>query len=152
MLTINGIKYDLNQLEKDGEKVIIKSGTDNSSETAFFKDVNEDKHVVVEFEKIPAKVIVEYKDAYTKENIDKIDTKIINGFVNDDYNGYNLSYFVVRYMLESMSYEDILSTIKESKKVKLLGQNILNDAIQYYSKKFELSPSSKKLWYTCYRN
>lgn len=66
-------------------------------------------------------------------------------FVNDDYNGYNLSYFVVRYMLESMSYEDILSTIKESKKVKLLGQNILNDAIQYYSKKFELSPSSKKL-------
>ena len=85
-ITINGIKYDLNQLEKDGEKVIIKSGTDNSSETAFFKDVNEDKHVVVEFEKIPAKVIVEYKDAYTKENIDKIDTKIINGFVNDDYN------------------------------------------------------------------
>lgn len=85
-ITINGIKYDLNQLEKDGEKVIIKSGTDNSSETAFFKDVNEDKHVVVEFERIPAKVIVEYKDAYTKENIDKIDTKIINGFVNDDYN------------------------------------------------------------------
>lgn len=85
-ITINGIKYDLNQLEKDGEKVIIKSGTDNSSETAFFKDVNEDKHVVVEFEKIPAKVIVEYKDAYTKENIDKIDTKIINGYVNDKYN------------------------------------------------------------------
>ena len=85
-ITINGIKYDLNQLEKNGEKVIIKSGTDNSSETAFFKDVNEDKHVVVEFERIPAKVIVEYKDAYTKENIDKIDTKIINGFVNDDYN------------------------------------------------------------------
>lgn len=85
-ITINGIKYDLNQLEKDGEKVIIKSGTDNSSETAFFKDVNEDKHVVVEFERIPAKVIVEYKDAYTKENIDKIDTKIVNGFVNDDYN------------------------------------------------------------------
>lgn len=85
-ITINGIKYDLNQLEKDGEKVIIKSGTDNSSETAFFKDVNEDKHVVVEFERIPAKVIVEYKDAYTKENINKIDTKIINGFVNDDYN------------------------------------------------------------------
>ena len=85
-ITINGIKYDINQLQKDGEKVIITSGTDDNDEKAFFKDVNEDKHVIVEFERIPARVIVEYKDAYTKENIDKIDTKIINGYVNDKYN------------------------------------------------------------------
>ena len=85
-ITINGIKYDINQLQKDGDKVIITSGTDDNDEKAFFKDVNEDKHVIVEFERIPARVIVEYKDAYTKENIDKIDTKIINGYVNDKYN------------------------------------------------------------------
>ena len=85
-ITINGIKYDINQLQKDGDKVIITSGTDDNDERAFFKDVNEDKHVIVEFERIPARVIVEYKDAYTKENIDKIDTKIINGYVNDKYN------------------------------------------------------------------
>lgn len=85
-ITINGIKYDINQLQKDGDKVIIASGTDDNDEKAFFKDVNEDKHVIVEFERIPARVIVEYKDAYTKENIDKIDTKIINGYVNDKYN------------------------------------------------------------------
>ena len=82
-ITINGIKYDINQLQKDGEIVIITSGTDDNDEKAFFKDVNEDKHVIVEFERIPARVIVEYKDAYTKENIDKIDTKIINGYVID---------------------------------------------------------------------
>ena len=29
-ITINGIKYDINQLQKDGEKVIITSGTDDN--------------------------------------------------------------------------------------------------------------------------
>ena len=53
-------------------------------ENGYFKDVQEDKHIEVEFEKIPAKVIVQYKDAYTKESI-KTD-KVLEGFVNDKYN------------------------------------------------------------------
>ena len=57
-------------------------------------------------------------------------------FVNEDYNGYDLSYLVVRYMLETMKHDDVLSTIKKSENVKLLGQNVLDNAIQYYSKKF----------------
>lgn len=56
-------------------------------------------------------------------------------FVNENYNGYDLSYLVVRYLLETMLHDDILSIIKESKSAKLLGQNILNEAINYYCNK-----------------
>ena len=50
----------------------------------YFEDVQENKHVVVEFEKIPAKVIVQYKDIYTKESI--LEDKVVEGYVNDKYN------------------------------------------------------------------
>ena len=43
-----------------------------------------DKHLTVEFEQIPAKVIVKYIDEYTKESI--LPDKVIDGFVNDEYN------------------------------------------------------------------
>ena len=50
----------------------------------YFEDVQENKHVVVEFERIPAKVIVQYKDIYTKESI--LEDKVVEGYVNDKYN------------------------------------------------------------------
>lgn len=50
----------------------------------YFKDVKQDYHVVVEYEKVPAKVIVKYIDDYTKESI--IPDKVIDGFVTDEYN------------------------------------------------------------------
>lgn len=78
-ILINNIsKDDLATLGivKDGEKITLKEG--------YFKDVQNDFHVVVEFEKIPAKVIVKYLDAYTKESI--IDDKVVEGYVYDKYN------------------------------------------------------------------
>ena len=51
---------------------------------AYFKDVQQNYHVVVEYEAIPAKVIVKYIDEYTKESI--LPDKVIDGFVNDEYN------------------------------------------------------------------
>ena len=64
-------------------------------------------------------------------------------FVNEDYNGYDLSYLAVRYMLETMPHDDILSTIKENEAARLLGQNVLENAIQYYSNKPEIVPIGK---------
>ena len=78
-ILINNIsKDDLATLGivKDGEKITLKEG--------YFKDVQNDFHVVVEFEKNPAKVIVKYLDAYTKESI--IDDKVVEGYVYDKYN------------------------------------------------------------------
>ena len=51
---------------------------------AYFKDVQQSYHVVVEYERIPAKVIVQYIDEFTKESI--LPDKVIDGFVNDEYN------------------------------------------------------------------
>ena len=61
---------------KDGEKITLKEG--------YFQDVQNDFHVIVEFEKIPAKVIVKYFDAYTKESIKE--DKIVDGHLYDEYN------------------------------------------------------------------
>lgn len=50
---------------------------------AYFKNVQEDKHIQVEFERIPSKLIVKYVDVDTKEEI--LTTEITEGFVNDEY-------------------------------------------------------------------
>lgn len=82
-VTINGIKYEF---IKENGKVVLKAGAEDSEEGAYFKEVQEDKHVVVEFERIPAKVTIEYRDAYTKELIDEEPIKVLNGYVADEYN------------------------------------------------------------------
>lgn len=53
-------------------------------------------------------------------------------FVNENYNGYDLSYFVVKYILETMTQSDIISIIKDSNKAKIIGYSVLEDAIKYY--------------------
>lgn len=55
-----------------------------------------------------------------------------NNFVNDDYDGYLLSYLSVRYLLETKSEEEILQMIKLSEKAIELGPEILSRAINYY--------------------
>ena len=75
-IKINNKVYKAKELDEDKNyKVILP--------VQYFKDVQEDKHVIVEYEKIPAKVIVEYKDVDTKEKI--IPDKEISGFVYDEY-------------------------------------------------------------------
>jgi len=74
MVNDNQIYID-NMIAEDGSLTIPAE---------YFKDVQKDYHIVVEYEKIPAKVIVKYIDEYTKESI--LPDKIIDGFVNDEYN------------------------------------------------------------------
>ena len=66
------------------EKVAEDGSITLKAENGYFTNMQEDKHIKVEFEKIPAKVIVKYKDSYTKESIAK--DKITNGYVDDKYN------------------------------------------------------------------
>lgn len=65
-------------------------------------------------------------------------------FVNENYNGYDLSYLVVKYILETMSHNDILVIIKDSNKAKLLGHSVLKDAIKHYTKIVNYSLERKK--------
>lgn len=62
-------------LQEDGKTAIIPE--------KYFENMQADKHIEVEFEKIPAKVIVKYIDAFTKEEL--LPEKYIEGFVNDEY-------------------------------------------------------------------
>ncbi len=74
-------KEELNE-NPQTHTVTLKAGKDD----AYFKDVQANKHIIVEYEKIPAKVIVKYMDKDTKEEIPTAPEKIVNGYVNDDYN------------------------------------------------------------------
>ena len=84
-VVINDKTYTKEELNEDtNHKVILKCGNDENSDDAFFKDVQEDKKVSVEFERIPAKIVVEYIDVDTNERINT--DKEINGYVGDEYN------------------------------------------------------------------
>lgn len=64
-------------------------------------------------------------------------------FINKDYNGYALSYLSVRYMLENYSHDKFLSIIKNKSNAMLEGETVLEDAVDYYCNKFNLSNSNK---------
>ncbi len=53
-------------------------------------------------------------------------------FVNENYNGYDLSYLVVRYLIENNSQEDFYLIMKSKNKIRNIGENILETAIGYY--------------------
>ena len=53
-------------------------------------------------------------------------------FVNENYNGYDLSYLVVRYLIENNSDEDFYLIMKSKNKIRNIGENILEIAIWYY--------------------
>ena len=74
-ITVNGEQIDITNLEDENHKVIL--------DKKYFTEVQEDKEVIVEFERIPAKVIVEYRDVDTKEEIAL--SKTIEGQVFDEY-------------------------------------------------------------------
>ncbi|MBO5005256.1 MAG: MucBP domain-containing protein [Clostridia bacterium] len=62
-------------IQEDRKTVIIPVG--------YFEYMQADKHIEVEFEKIPAKVIVKYLDVVTKEEL--LPDKETDGFVKDSY-------------------------------------------------------------------
>ena len=93
---INGEKLIIS----NSEKLVIEGANTKEEEIiklkqGYFKDIDKNIEIEVEFEKVPAKVIVKYIDIETNEEI--VSEKIIKGYVNDNYSedaleieGYNL--------------------------------------------------------------
>lgn len=77
--------YRIKKIAVNGEDIAIEDNTKKSLtlDEGYFTDIKNDILVSVEFEKIPAKVIVKYLEYGTKETLNP--DKIINGFVNDKY-------------------------------------------------------------------
>ena len=69
----------------------------------------------------------------TKEipNINKI--KHGSSFCNKEYNGYDLSYLVVRYLSEIMELKDFKNLMSNFTMIKKIGNNIIEKAFEYYS-------------------
>ena len=57
-------------------------------------------------------------------------------FVNDNYNGYDLSYLVVRYLIETNSQRDFYFIMKDKDLIKSIGNNVLESAMKYYKNKY----------------
>lgn len=55
-----------------------------------------------------------------------------NSFCNDDYNGYELSYIAVKYLIEILSDDEIYNLLTDFDKIKEYGTHILEDAFDYY--------------------
>ena len=60
------------------------------------------------------------------------DLKHGSDFVNENYNGYDLAYLAVKYLIENNSDEDFYLIMRSKDAIKDIGENILNIAISYY--------------------
>ena len=116
-LVINDESINIADIEKDNHTITLPSG--------YFTNVNENIHVKVEFEKIPAKVTVKYLDSTTKEEL--LPTEVTEGFVNDDY-------ATERKEIEEYIPADPEPTNKEGK---LTEEDIT--VIYYYTKQFKIT-------------
>lgn len=56
-------------------------------------------------------------------------------FVTSEYNGYDLSYFAVRYLLDTLDSKQIIEIIKDKDKAIKLGKTIIIDAINFYKER-----------------
>ena len=84
-----------------------------------------------------------FKDFYMKV---KESTKVIpqmntlehgNSFVNEDYNGYDLSYLSIKYLSEVLSVEQFKNLMSDFKKISQLGNDIIQKMFCYYDEKLE---------------
>lgn len=60
-----------------------------------------------------------------------------NSFVNEDYNGYDLSYLSIKYISEVLSTEQFKDLMSDFEKISQLGNNIINNMFSYYDEKLE---------------
>lgn len=56
-------------------------------------------------------------------------------FYNESYNGYDLSYLAIRYLNEIMSVNDFRALMSDFDKIKVIGNNVLNEMFNYFDKK-----------------
>lgn len=57
-------------------------------------------------------------------------------FYNESYNGYDLSYLAIRYLNEIMSVNDFRALMSDFDKIKVIGNNVLNEMFNYFDKKY----------------
>ena len=58
-------------------------------------------------------------------------------FVNEDYNGYDLSYLSIKYLSETLSDIQFKNLMSDFSKITQLGDNIVNKMFSYYDEKLE---------------
>lgn len=66
-------------------------------------------------------------------------------FVNEEYNGYDLSYISVRYLLETKSKDEIHGIVSNGNKALEIGEDILPRALNYYLNKFSINTNAKTI-------
>lgn len=59
-----------------------------------------------------------------------------DSFVNDDYNGYDLSYLSIRYLSELLSPKEFKSLMSDFSKINLLGNDIVQKMFSYFDEKY----------------
>lgn len=55
-------------------------------------------------------------------------------FVTDEYNGYDLSYICVKYLMKIYTKEEFNKLIRNNKAVNKIESTVLNDAIKFFLK------------------
>ena len=84
--------------------------------------------------------INKFKEFYlkVKNNTKEIPNlnELIHGesFVNDKYNGYNLSYLSIRYLSEILTKEEFINLLGNFDEIKKYGTNIVNEMFNYFDK------------------
>ena len=126
-ITINGTMYPLSELS-EGEAHVITLGA--GSTDAFFKNVQEDKHVTVKFERIPARVIVKYKDVATNEEVIGVPEKVVEGYVGKTYNEPAVE---VPGYIKATPTEEYPEPISEG----VMGENPI-EIVHWYTKQFTI--------------
>jgi hypothetical protein len=66
------------------------------------------------------------------------DLKHGSTFKNEHYDGYDLVYLCVRYLIETMSNSEFQKVLKNYDLSIKIGKNVLTDAIKYYKEKFRI--------------
>lgn len=68
-------------------------------------------------------------------NINNIDHG--TNFCNENYNGYDLSFLALKYLQETLNNEQFLQLAPQFSKIKMLGNNIVQNMFEYYDEKFK---------------
>ena len=58
-------------------------------------------------------------------------------FVNEDYNGYDLSYLSIKYLSEILTAEQFKNLMSDFKMIRQLGADIIQKMFSYYDEKLE---------------
>ena len=107
----------IEDIEKDDYSIVLPE--------AYIKDIQNDYHIVVEFERMPTKVIVEHKDIDTDELIEE---EIIEGLYGD------------KYKTEENQYDDYIfveSKYPENSTGKMTEETII--VTYWYTKQFKIT-------------